>query len=123
MATVNYEERFNLNWDNAKVGTFTQEERETLVCSNMDGTFICTSEKSIITRICKLYHDKLEIKVLYYTETNNSGKMPTEIRVHIPKLKYFGLRSLKEGEESDFIEEESEDLKSGSKRKRLRRKK
>lgn len=122
MATVNYEERFNLNWDNAKVGTFTQEERETLVCSNMDGTFICTSEKSIITRICKLYHDKLEIKVLYYTETNNSGKMPTEIRVHIPKLKYFGLRSLKDGEESDFIEEESEDLKcTKRKRKRLKR--
>lgn len=121
MATINYEERFNLDWTNAKEGTFTQDERETLICSNSEGTFICTSEKSIITKICKLYNDKLEIKVLYYTETNNSGKMPTEIRVYIPKLKYFGLRSLKEGNESDFIEEESDDLKTTRKRKRLKK--
>lgn len=119
MATVNYEERFKLNWSKAREGTFTQEERETIVCSNMDGTFICTSEKTIITKICKLYHDKLDIQVLYYTNTNNSGKMPTEVRVWIPKLKYFGLRSLKDG---DDIEEEMEDLKSKNKKtKRLKR--
>lgn len=85
--------QYKLNWNGAKEGTFMQDERETLISSNNEGTDICTSETKIITKIIKLYSDQLDVKVLYYNNTDN-GKVPTEVKVHIPRTQYFTVRSL-----------------------------
>lgn len=90
--TLDYSQ-YKLNWNGAKEGTFTQDERETLISSNNEGTDICTSEVKIINKIVKLYSDQLDVKVLYYNNTDN-GKVPTEVKVHIPRTQYFTVRSL-----------------------------
>ena len=93
-----------LIWDKAKKGTFTGEERETLICSNNEGTSICSSETRIITKILKLYNDKLNIQVMYYKD-DEDGRKPTEVQVFIPKKMYFSLRSIKDGDEVEQVAE------------------
>ena len=86
-----------LNWNNAKQATFSYDERETVVSSSNGITEICTSETTIITKILKLYSNTLEVKVDYFTLSSVDGsKIPTQVRVTIPKKQYFTLRSLRE---------------------------
>lgn len=102
--------QFTLNWEKAKRGTFTPEERETLVCSNMDGTAVCSSEPIIIAKIIRLYHEQLDVKVVYFKEDENGSKIPTEVKVMIPKKQFFGLRSIKESiKEVNEVNEVDED--------------
>ena len=93
-----------LIWDKAKKGSFTGDEKETFICSNNEGTSICSSETRIITKILKLYNDKLDIRVVYYRE-DEEGKKPTEVQVFIPKKMYFSLRSLKDSDEVEQVAE------------------
>ena len=93
--------QFNLDWSNAKEGTFSADEKETVICSNSEGTVVCSSEAQIITKLAKLYSDKLEVRVLYYTVQDDGNKLPTEVRVFIPKKRYFTLRSVKDSDTTE----------------------
>lgn len=85
-----------LIWDNAKQGTFSQDERETIICSDSKETVICTSDTPTVTRVIKLYSEILDVDVLYYNVSSTTGeKYPTEVRVKIPKGRFVTLRSLK----------------------------
>lgn len=93
--------QFDLDWSVAKEGTFSVEEKETLICSNVNGTVVCSSEAQIITKLVRLYSEKLNVKVLYYTIQEDGTKLPTEVRVTIPKKRFFTLRSIIDKTEDD----------------------
>ena len=85
-----------LIWDKAKQGTFTQDEKETIVCTSNEETTICSSDTPMINKVLKLYSDILDVHVLYYNISSTTGeKYPTEVRVVIPKGRFVTLRSLK----------------------------
>lgn len=85
-----------LVWTNSKQGTFTSEEKETIVIANNGETTVTTSDTPFITKVIKLYEDSLDIQVLYYGISSTTGeKYPTEVRVVIPKGRFVTLRSLK----------------------------
>jgi isocitrate dehydrogenase len=88
-----------INWQQAKPGDFSIDEKETIINSykDVDGTdvtHICTSETKIINKIIRVYGEVLEVKVDYYIVSGTTGeKIPTQVRVRIPKRQFYTLRS------------------------------
>ena len=86
-----------LVWDKAKQGTFTQDEKETIIITDAKETTITTSDTPMVTKVVRLYSDVLDVKVLYYSVSSTTQeKYPTEVQVTIPKKRFVTLRSLKQ---------------------------
>lgn len=82
-----------LDYSKAKKGSFTQEERETIVITNKEGADITTSETKMITKLTKLYSSEVDIQVVYYEISSTTGdKYPTEIRLQLPTNKFVTFR-------------------------------
>ena len=87
--------QFPLDWSKAKQGTFSGEERETVIVVDDDSTSITTSQIKIINKVIKQYSDAYTVRVMYYGISSSDGsKYPTEIIVTVPSTKLITLRSL-----------------------------
>ena len=84
-----------LDYSKARKGSFTQDEKETIIIIDGDNTVITTSQTKIVNKVINQYAFEYNVEVLYYgVSTKDGSQYPTEVRVTIPLTNLITLRSL-----------------------------